>query len=194
MENIYFDLKRLKYLGVGAIIGKTVRIRRPEECVIGDGAIIDDFAYISCDIEIGKHCHVGSHVNISGGGKFTMDDYAGLSNHCSVHAASSDYAAVSMDLPSAPEEEKFGGTSGEVSIGRYAIIGAHSCVLPGVNIPDACAFGAYSLIKPGDYRPLGLYVGVPARFKGYRKVPKEAPEWIQDLSTKLILNPSTVTA
>ena len=43
MDNIFFDLKRLKYLGVGAIIGKAVRIRRPELCIIGDYKIIDDF-------------------------------------------------------------------------------------------------------------------------------------------------------
>jgi hypothetical protein len=43
MENIFFDLKKLKYLGTGAIIGKTVRIRKPEEAIIGDYTIIDDF-------------------------------------------------------------------------------------------------------------------------------------------------------
>jgi acetyltransferase-like isoleucine patch superfamily enzyme len=151
MDNIYFDLKSLKYLGVGARIAKTVRIRRPVECVIGDGAIIDDFCYISCAIEIGKYCHIASHVCISGGaGRFTIGDYSTLASHCSVHCASTDYSTVSMDLPSAPEIERFGGTVSDVNIGKWVAIGAHSCILPGANLPDACAFGAYSLIRQAD--------------------------------------------
>ena len=80
MENIFFDINKLKYLGEGCIIGKTVRIRKPEECIIGDGTIIDDFTYISCGIEIAKNCHIASHVSISGGeGKFIMGKYSTIS-------------------------------------------------------------------------------------------------------------------
>ena len=45
--NIFFDLKKLKHIGKNVIIGKTVRIRRPELVEIGDNTIIDDFCYIS---------------------------------------------------------------------------------------------------------------------------------------------------
>ena len=77
MENIFFNKKDLLYCGENVIIGKTVRIRKPEECVIDDNTIIDDFAYISCGITIGKNCHIASHVSISGGaGSFFMDDYS----------------------------------------------------------------------------------------------------------------------
>jgi acetyltransferase-like isoleucine patch superfamily enzyme len=183
MDNIYFDLRTLKYLGVGCIIGKTVRIRHPQDCIIGDGTIIDDFAYISARIEIGKFCHLSSHLSISGGQErcFVLGDYSTLSNHCSVHCASSDYTAVSLDLPSVPMDEKFGGTVGDVVIGQHVVVGAHSCILPGVRLPDGSAFGAYSLIKPGDYRALGLYAGIPVTFRGLRAVPKNAPEFLQQL-------------
>ena len=104
-ENIFFDKSKLKYCGKNVIIGKTVRIRKPEECIIGDNTIIDDFAYISCVIEIGSNCHIASHVSISGGaGKFKMGNYSTISNHCSIHCASSDYSSVSLDLPSVPKE------------------------------------------------------------------------------------------
>ncbi len=187
MENIYFDFKQLKYFGVGAIIGKTVRLRRPEECIIGDGAIIDDFAYISCPVEIGRHCHIASHSCISGaGGRLKMGDYSTLATHCSVHCASSDYTALSMDIPSVPAAERFGGTVGEVSIGRYVVVGAHSCILPGTTLPDACAFGAYSLIKPDCYQPLGLYIGIPAEFRGFRTIPDDAPAQLRDLKASLV--------
>jgi acetyltransferase-like isoleucine patch superfamily enzyme len=186
MENLFFDLKRLKYLGVGAIIGKTVRIRKPEECVIGDGSIIDDFAYIACPVEIGKYCHIGSHASISGGaGRFKMGDYSTVSNHCSVHCASSDYSSVSLDLPSVPADRRFGGDVADVVLGDYVIVGAHSCILPGSRLPSGSAFGAYSLLNGVDYLPLGLYVGIPAKFSKVRSVPDNAPEALRILAANL---------
>ena len=182
MDNIFLDLKRLKYLGIGAIIGKTVRIRKPEDTCIGDHTIIDDFAYISCSIEVGNNCHIASHVSISGGmGHFRMGDFSTVSNHCSIHCASSDYTSLSLDLPSVAPEERFGGIVEGVAIGRYVTVGAHSCILPGAHLPDGAAFGAYSLIDRSDYKSLGLYVGIPAKFHRFRDVAQNAPEFLRAL-------------
>lgn len=165
MENIFFDKTKLKYCGENVIIGKTVRIRKPEECSIGDSTIIDDFTYISCAIEIGKNCHIASNVSISGGsGKFIMGDYSTLSNHCSVHSGSSDYTKVSLDIPSVSKDDQFGGETKEINIGNFVTIGAHSTILPGVKIPDGVSCGAYSLLKEIDYKPFSLYTGIPAKF------------------------------
>jgi len=164
-ENIFFDKTKLKYCGKNVIIGKTVRIRKPEECIIGDNTIIDDFAYISCAIEIGKNCHIASHVSISGGkGKFKMGDYSTLSSHVSIHCASSDYTQTSLDLPSVPEEEQYGGYVEDIELGSYVVIGSHSVILPGVKIPDKVACGAYTLLNKKDYEELSLYVGIPSKF------------------------------
>lgn len=163
MENIFFDKSKLKYCGKNVIIGKTVRIRKPEECVIGDNTIIDDFAYISCPIEVGKNCHIASHVSISGGaGKFIMGNYSTISNHCSIHCASSDYSEVSLDLPSVPKDFQFGGEVNDVVIEEFVTIGAHSCLLPGVVAKKGSACGAHSLIKK-NMEEWSLYVGVPAK-------------------------------
>jgi acetyltransferase-like isoleucine patch superfamily enzyme len=165
IENIFFDKKKLKYCGENVIIGKTVRIRKPEECTIGDGTIIDDFCYISSSVEIGKNCHISSHVSISGGkGKLKIGDFSTISSHCSVHCASSDYGQISLDLPSVPENLQFGGMVENVNIGSFVTIGSHSCVLPGVIIPNGVAFGAYSLITKKDYESFSLYVGIPCNF------------------------------
>lgn len=67
MENLFFDPKRLEYLGVGAIVGRTVRIRRPEQVYAGDGIIIDDFTYISCSAGIGSYVHICANVTNNGG-------------------------------------------------------------------------------------------------------------------------------
>jgi acetyltransferase-like isoleucine patch superfamily enzyme len=176
MSNIFFDPTKLRHCGKNVIIGKTVRIRRPEECIIGDNTIIDDFAYISCPIEVGSNCHIASHVSISGGsGKFRMGDYSTISNHCSVHCASSDYSKVSLDLPSVPRDMQFGGVVGDIRIGSYVTVGAHSCILPGVDLPCYFACGAYTLLTKQNYLEKALYVGIPARLLKMRDLgPLEA--------------------
>lgn len=165
MENIFFNKKDLKFCGKNVIIGKTVRIRKPENVSIGDNTIIDDFTYISCSLTIGKNCHIASNVSISGGkGHLYIGDYSTISNHSSVHCASSEYENMSLDLPSVNEINQFGGEVGDVFIGNYVTIGAHSCILPKVKLPDGFACGAFSLIKETNYEPYSLYVGTPAKF------------------------------
>jgi acetyltransferase-like isoleucine patch superfamily enzyme len=93
-----------------------------------------------------------------------MDDYSTISNHCSIHCASSDYREVSLDLPSVPEYLRFGGEVGEVNIGKYVTIGSHSCVLPNTILPQGFACGAFSLIKSQKYEEFSLYTGIPAKF------------------------------
>ena len=170
MDNIFFDTNKLKHLGKNVIIGKTVRIRQPEKVSIGDNTIIDDFTYISCAMEIGKNCHIASNVSISGGkGKLIMGDYSTISNGSSVHCASSDYKSCSLDLPSVPVEQQFGGVVEDITIGNYVVVGAHSCILPGANIPDGTAFGAYTLIKKESLlKPFHLYVGRKCKDLGER--------------------------
>lgn len=159
MENLFFDRKDLKYCGKNVIIGKTVRIRKPSEVSIDDGTIIDDFTYISCGMTIGKYCHIASNVSISGGaGHFSMGDCSTISNGSSIHCASSNYTEIGLDLPSVPSEYQFGGEVGNISIGKFVVIGAHSCILPNANIPDGVTFGAYTLIKPYNFLPYHCYV------------------------------------
>ena len=50
MDNLFFDIDKLKKKGKNVIIGKTVRIRYPELVEIGDNVIIDDFTYISTQL------------------------------------------------------------------------------------------------------------------------------------------------
>jgi acetyltransferase-like isoleucine patch superfamily enzyme len=124
-------------------------------------------------------------VSVSGGaGRLTIGTYSTVSNHCSIHCASSDYSVLSLDLPSVPRDQRFGGDVGEVIIGDYVTVGAHSCVLPGSRLPDGSAFGAYSLIKGTDFCPFGLHVGIPAILQKLRSVPVNAPEPMKILAAR----------
>jgi acetyltransferase-like isoleucine patch superfamily enzyme len=161
MTNIFFELSELKYVGLNVIIGKTVRIRHPERVIIHDNVIIDDFTYISCGLEIHKNSHIASNVSISGGlGKLTIGECSTLSNHCSVHCASSDYKRKSNDLPSIPIENRTGGYIKDITIGNNVVVGAHCCILPGSVLPDNSAFGAYTLIDNSNLLQNHLYAGV----------------------------------
>jgi galactoside O-acetyltransferase len=55
-----------------------------------------------------------------------------------------------------------------VIIGRHAIIGCGSVILPGVNVGEGGAVGALSLVKD-DCEPFSVYVGIPARRKALRQ-------------------------
>lgn len=170
-KNDYFNWRDLKYIGNNVIIGKNVRIRQPENVSIDDGTIIDDFTYISSVLKVGKYCHIASNVSISGGkGKLTMGDYSTLSNHCSIHCASSDYRYISLDLPSVPEEKRYGGEVEDIIIGNHVVVGAHCCILPGSKLPDYSAYGAYTLIKKwSNLSEYCLYAGHDCKFIGNRK-------------------------
>ncbi len=163
-DNIFFDLSRLKHLGKGVIIGKTVRIRRPELVEIGDGSIIDDFTYISTPLRIGKNCHIAAGVNISGGGGYVeFGNYVAVSAGCSIHAASSEYISASLDYPSVPADVRFGGIIGDIKFEDFVILGAHSIVLPGVHLPEGFASGAKTIVRNRKYEPWTLYSGDEAK-------------------------------
>lgn len=160
MENIFFDKKKLKYCGEGAIIGKTVRIRHPEKVVIGDGSIIDDFCYISSALEIGKNTHVASHVNISGGeGIVSIGDYVGIASGCSLISQSSDYLSASFELPSIPKCKRFGGYGSYIHISDHVLLGSQTIVLPDVTLPEGLASSAKTILRNKKYEEWHLYSG-----------------------------------
>ncbi len=163
-NNIFFDLTKLKHLGQNVIIGKTVRIRHPELVEIGDNCIIDDFTYISTPMRIGKCCHIAAGVNISGGSGFVeIGNYVAISAGCSIHAATSDYISASLDYPSVPDELRFGGVTDNVKISDFVLLGAHTVVLPGANLPEGFASGAKTIVRNKKYDPWTLYVGEDAK-------------------------------
>lgn len=169
MENLFFDLKRLKYLGEGAIIGRAVRIRQPENVVIGDHTIIDDFTYISCELHVGRYCHIAPNVTISGGaGRVLLGDFVGIAAGSSVHAASSDYISASLDMPSVPPEMRFGGKVGEVRLDDHVLLGSHTVVLPNVHLPEGCATAALTIVRRHSLDPWTLYGGFDCHKLGRR--------------------------
>jgi len=163
MDNIFFDIKTLKYVGRNVIIGKTVRIRYPQLVSIGDNCIIDDFTYISTPLELKKYVHIGSGAKIIGGKNslIYMDEFSTTAPNVVLSAGSDDYIG-GIASPLVPIEFKGNIEIGKILIGKHCIIGAGSVVLPNVTFNEGASLGALSLAKE-DLEPWILYAGVPCR-------------------------------
>lgn len=172
MENIFFDISKLKSCGTNVIIGKTVRIRNPELVEIGDNVIIDDFTYISGNVTIGDYTHIASSCNLQASiGKISIGSFVGFGSGTKIFAATSNYLLPSCDLPTIPKEFRIGAIIEDVSIDDYTLFGANCVVLNGCNIPEGVAFGALTLISNKKYEEWNLYIG--NCIKPFFKRPKE---------------------
>jgi len=175
-DNIFFDLGKLKHCGENVIIGKTVRIRRPELVSIGDNCIIDDFCYISTRLTLESNVHISSGCKIIGGREahVSFAPFSTLSPNVVLAAGSDDYVG-GIATPMVPEEFKGDCEIGEIRLGRHSIVGANSVVLPNVVFGEGAAVGALSLAKQ-DLAPWTLYAGIPAR-----EIKKRSREKIEQL-------------
>lgn len=163
MSNIFFDVSHLKACGKNVIIGKTVRIRYPELVSIGDNCIIDDFTYISTQLEMENNVHISAGCKLIGGPKckVTMQAYSTFSPNVVIAAGSDDYVG-GIATPMVPEEFKGDVSYGDVIIAKHSIVGAGSVVLPNVVFGEGAAVGALSLVK-NNLEAWQLYAGVPAK-------------------------------
>jgi galactoside O-acetyltransferase len=157
-------------LGRGVKISSKASIYNAHRITIGDDVRIDDFCVLSAGaggISIGSHVHVAVFCSLIGAGSITLGDFCNLSSRVSIYSSSDDYSGQRMTNPTVPAE--FTGVAhADVSIGRHAIIGAGSVVLPGVVLGEGAAVGALSLVKE-DCEAFGIYAGAPARHIGGRR-------------------------
>lgn len=164
MENIFFDKRDLKYCGKNVIIGKTVRIRRPQDVVIGDNVIIDDFTYIPCALEIGNYTHIGASCTMIGGsGKITIGSFVNIAPSCQIVTASNDYKRGGLVGPAIPAAFADKPIVKPIIIHDYALFGCNTTILPGVVIPEGMSTGAFSLVTKQDYKEWCLYTGIPVK-------------------------------
>ena len=163
MSNIFFDIKKLKKCGNNVTIGKTVRIRYPELVSIGDNVIIDDFCYISTQLNISSYVHISSGCKIIGGKKSRVffENFSTLSPNVVLVAKSDDYIS-GIATPLVDEKYKGDISKSDIYIKKHVIIGSNSVVLPGVVANQGSSLGALSLVNK-DLEPWYLYAGVPSK-------------------------------
>ena len=164
MENIFFDISKLKSCGKNVIIGKTVRIRYPELVEIGDNVIIDDFTYISTQLKIHDNVHISSGSKIIGGRKalVEMKEFSTLAPNVVLSAGTDDYVG-GIATPIVPMEYKGNAVIGNIILNKHCIVGAGSVVLPNVIFHEGACIGALSLANK-NLDAWKLYAGIPVKF------------------------------
>ena len=90
-----------------------------------------------------------------------IEDFANISSRVCVYAVSDDYSGNTMTNPTIPE--KYKNLEKRITvIGKHAIVGTGSTVLPGASLAEGTAVGAMSLIKKST-EAWKIYAGIPAQ-------------------------------
>lgn len=166
------DLRKMGFAKIGknVLISDKCSIYQPDKMVIGDNVRIDDFCILLGHIVLGNNIHIGSFCYLNGGGGgIIMQDYSGLSQRCSLYTQSDDYSGRTLTNPTIPEKYK-NIKSGKIEIGRHAIIGSSSVILPNVSVGEGVSIGAMSLINK-SLEEWTINAGVPC--KSIRKREKD---------------------
>jgi acetyltransferase-like isoleucine patch superfamily enzyme len=162
----YYNEKELeklgfKYLGKEVKISTKAAIYDCENISIGDYSRIDDFCIVSGDLKIGKYCHITPQCLIAAGvAGITIEDFCTFAYGVKIFSQSDDYSGESMTNSLIPKKYKLEKLA-KIRIQSQSIIGAGSCILPGVTIGEGTAIGAMSLVLE-DTDPWSIYFGIPA--------------------------------
>lgn len=154
----------LRSCGEHVLISRKASLYNAGAIEIGSHVRIDDFCVLSAGaggITIGSFVHVAVYVSMIGAGRITLGDYSCLSGRVSIYSSNDDYSGIHLTNPMVPDRYR-GVVSTDVVVGRHALVGAGSVVLPGVTIGEGAAIGAMSFVR-GDCAPFGIHAGVPAR-------------------------------
>lgn len=154
----------LKAFGKNCKVSRFARIYGAPAISLGDHVRIDDFSILSGEIVLQDYIHIASHCTLHGGkgdARITMQSFSGLSARVSIYARSDDYSGEWLTNPTVPADFTNVISKG-VTIGRHAIIGTGTVVLPGVTIGEGAAAGAMTLVNK-SLDPFMIYAGNPAR-------------------------------
>ena len=152
-----------KKMGKNVRIHPLAKILHPEMISIGDNVIIDDFVFLDGkqDTKIGNYVHIASFASITGGGRLVVGDFAGISSGSRIFTGTDDFSGSGLTGPTIPPEYRSVIRS-YVEIGKHAVLGANTVVLPGVTIGEGAVTGANSLVIR-DVPPWTVNVGSPVR-------------------------------
>lgn len=170
----YFDSDELRLLGFNVgndcRVSRRVEIPDPTAVTLGHNVRIDAFSTITTGtdgyIKVGSNTHIADGVKILAASGVEIGDYVGIGPRAVILSVSDDYSGKSMVGPLAPEGSQ-GGKKEKVTINSFAVIGASSVVLPGVEIHEGVSVGALSMVSR-DLSPWGIYFGAPVKFLGPR--------------------------
>ena len=150
-------------VGKDVTIHSSVKIINSDKITMGDAVIVDDFVLLfgGKGCTLGSFIHIAAFSSIGGGGELVMEDFSGFSMGVRVYTGNEDYSGESFTNPTVPHPYRQPIRS-FVHVGKFAVVGANSVILPGVTIGEGAVVGANSLILK-DCKPWTVYLGNPAR-------------------------------
>ena len=116
---------------------------------------------------IGNYVHIAGHSCIVGGGGCTISDFSSVAWGARILTANDDFSGATLVNPTVPAQYR-GVTRAPVTIGRHAIVGTNSIVLPGVTLHEGAILAANSMAKR-DIPAWEIWGGTPAKFIAHRK-------------------------
>ena len=150
------------------IVSPNTRIRHPEDFIIGEDSIVDDFCYFSTKVRIGRCTHIASGCSVAGGAdmQFEIGDFCSLSSGVKIWCTSDDFVNDLVTIiPPGVEQVKEHLIRSDVTLGNYTAVGSNAVVMPNRHIPEGTALGALSFAPANfEFRPWSVYAGVPIRF------------------------------
>lgn len=151
--------------GDAPMVSRDARIFGGERITLGHNVRIDAFCLLSSGatghIRFGSYIHIASGTRIYGEGGVDFADFSSASAASTLYSASDDYSGDVLMGPTLPP----GYTNVDVRpivLERFAAIGAHGLVLPGVTLGEGSVLGAMSMASR-DLTPWTIHAGVPAR-------------------------------
>lgn len=129
-----------------------------ENIILGSNIIIDDFVFIHAKnkVYIGNYVHIGAFSSLSASEEIIFEDFSCISHGCRLFTACDDFTCHGFGNPTVPEIYR-NLMKGPIKIGKFAVIGANSVILPGVTVGEGVTVGANSVISK-DLEPWGVYL------------------------------------
>lgn len=164
------SLERLGFAALGddVLIHPSCVLVGCERMRIGSHVRIDPFCVVtmSGDLVIGDRVHVSAQASLLGGGGIVIGDFACVSHGTRVLSSSGDFSTGRINGPMVPPPHRHVVTA-RIEIGRHAVLGANSVILPGGGLGEGATVGALSLVKT-VLEPWTVNAGVPTRVVGRR--------------------------
>ena len=160
----------LKSIGVRSILYTPILVANPRYITIGNRTIIRDHARIEVVVRpnvakipsllIGNDVNIEQGVHIICQGEVIIEDEVSITPYCVI--VDTDHPFNDPDLLPKIGSRLNIDENSRVRIGKGSFIGAHSVILPGVDIGRGCVIGAGSVVTRSvpDYC---LVSGAPAR-------------------------------
>lgn len=164
LRRFYYKF-RLKSLGKSSIIDVGVYLIGPKNISIGSFTWLDTGVKLEAtlgEIQIGSRCHVGSYAVLGSREPIIVSDFVGIASGVHIYSNSeTPKAGLHMSGPMVPETMK-AFHSKKIHIGKDAVVGTNSVLLPGASLGEGAILGALSLLN----KPIPeweIWLGIPAK-------------------------------